>query len=118
MVDNSQEYRLKYWATRSSVRAFARTAHFAHSLARGTVNDWIAILSVFFSIFDHSAMGIFNLNQLIVFRLKMFTKAESRKPGEFRLSAWEFSVNLMILILFKMFMKAEPRKSGKFQIST
>ena len=29
-------------------------AHFAHSLARGTVNDWMAILSVFFSIFDHS----------------------------------------------------------------
>jgi len=24
---NSQEYRLKYWATRSSVRSFARTAH-------------------------------------------------------------------------------------------
>ena len=31
-------------------------AHFAHSLARGTVNDWMAILSVFFSIFDHSAV--------------------------------------------------------------
>ena len=29
-------------------------AHFAHSLARGTVNDWMPILSVFFSIFDHS----------------------------------------------------------------
>ena len=27
MVDNSQEYRLKYWATRSSDRSFARTAH-------------------------------------------------------------------------------------------
>jgi len=27
MVDNSQEYRLQYWATRSSVRSFARTAH-------------------------------------------------------------------------------------------
>ena len=61
MVDNSQEYRLKYWATRSSVRlfartahSFARTAHFAHSLARGTVNDWMAILSVFFSFFHHS----------------------------------------------------------------
>ena len=27
MVDNSQKYRLKYWATRSSVRSFARTAH-------------------------------------------------------------------------------------------
>ena len=26
MVENSQEYRLKYWATRSSVRSFARTA--------------------------------------------------------------------------------------------
>ena len=54
MVENSQEYRLKYWATRSSVRSFARTAHFAHSLARGTVNDWMAILSELFSIIDHS----------------------------------------------------------------
>ena len=27
MVENSQEYRLKYWDTRSSVRSFARTAH-------------------------------------------------------------------------------------------
>ena len=31
-------------------------AHFAHSLARGKVNYQIAILSVFFSIFDHSAL--------------------------------------------------------------
>ena len=27
MVDDSQEYRLQYWATCSSVRSFARTAH-------------------------------------------------------------------------------------------
>ena len=27
MVDNSQEYRLKHWATRSSVRSFTRTAN-------------------------------------------------------------------------------------------
>ena len=27
MVDNSQEYRLRYWATRSSICLFARTAH-------------------------------------------------------------------------------------------
>ena len=43
MGQNSQEYRLKYWATRSSV----------HSLPRGKVNYQIANLSVFFSIFDH-----------------------------------------------------------------
>ena len=30
-------------------------AHFAHSLARGTVNDLMAIYSVFFSILAHSA---------------------------------------------------------------
>ena len=44
---NSQEYRLKYWATRSSVRSLT---YFAHSPARGTVSDWMAILStgVFF----------------------------------------------------------------------
>ena len=34
-------------------------AHFTHSLARGTVNDLIAILSVFFSIFDHSGLPLF-----------------------------------------------------------
>ena len=27
VVENSQEYRLEYWATRSSVRSFTRTAH-------------------------------------------------------------------------------------------
>ena len=27
MGQNNQEHRLKYWATRSSVRSFARTAH-------------------------------------------------------------------------------------------
>ena len=50
MGQNNQEYRLNYWATRSSVRSFA------HSLACGTVNDWMAILSVFFSIVDHSGL--------------------------------------------------------------
>ena len=49
---NNREYRLEYWANRSSVRSFARTAHsfacsallaslphFAHCLTCGTVND-------------------------------------------------------------------------------
>ena len=40
-----------YPPLRSLVRSLA---HFAHFLARGIVNDWMAILSVFFSIFDHS----------------------------------------------------------------
>ena len=38
---------------RSRVRSLA---HFAHSLARGTVNDWMVIYSVFFSILAHSAV--------------------------------------------------------------
>ena len=38
VVQNSHESRRKYWATRLSVRLFARTAYFAHSLARGKVN--------------------------------------------------------------------------------
>ena len=43
--------------SRPPLRSFARSlAHFAHSLACGTVNDWMAILSVFFSFFDHSAV--------------------------------------------------------------
>ena len=104
MVDNSQEYRLQCWATRSSVPSFARTAHsfacsrlltslalrspicllahFAHSLARGTVNNWMAILPVFFSIFDHS-VPIFSLlsrshgfahNQLILWKYPSMTR--------------------------------------------
>ena len=40
---NNQKYRLKYWATRSSVcphcSLLRLLAHFAHSLARGTVID-------------------------------------------------------------------------------
>ena len=34
VVWNKQEQRRKYWVPRSSVCLFARTAHFAHSLAR------------------------------------------------------------------------------------
>ena len=45
---------------RSPVRSLA---HFAHSLARGTVNDWMAILSVCFSIIDHSAMVYLSSDQ-------------------------------------------------------
>ena len=89
MVDDSQEYRLKYWATRSSVCSLARTAHslvcslahFAHSLARGVVNDWMAILSVFFSIFDHSevvASAQFNQNFLLSHRNLVHPKFRMR----------------------------------------
>ena len=45
------------WAriTRSTGQFARLFAHFAHSLARGTVNDWMAILSMFFSFLDHIA---------------------------------------------------------------
>ena len=43
--------------SRPPLRSLIRSlAHFAHSLARGKVIDYIAILSVFFSIFDHSVI--------------------------------------------------------------
>ena len=48
MGQNNQKSRCKYWATRSSVRSHRSLAHFAHSLARGTVIYQIVILSVFF----------------------------------------------------------------------
>ena len=74
MVQNSQEPRWKYWATRSSICSFARTthslacstllaslvrssalvrllAHFAHSLVRGKVDGY------FTSFLDHSEVG-------------------------------------------------------------
>ena len=56
---NNLEYRLKYWATRSHCSlvcllwtarfacALRCTYSFAHSLARGTLNDWMAIFSAF-----------------------------------------------------------------------
>ena len=49
MVQNSQEYRLKYWVTCSSIRSFACTAHTFTSpqfLAHGKVNDFF--VNVFF----------------------------------------------------------------------
>ena len=42
---------------RPPLRSLVRSlAHFAHSLARGTENDLMAIYSVFFSILAHSAI--------------------------------------------------------------
>ena len=43
--------------SRPLLRSLVRSlAHFAHSLACGEMIDYLAILSVFFSIFDHSAL--------------------------------------------------------------
>ena len=78
MVDNSQEYRLQYCATRSSVRSFAYTAHLfacsgllaslaaSFALTRSFAESELswAILSVFLSIFDHSEMLI--CHQIVV----------------------------------------------------
>ena len=81
MVENRIERRCKYWATRSSFRSFARTAHsfacsgllallarsagltrslahFAHSLARGKVNYQMAIFSVFFFHFRPQCISV------------------------------------------------------------
>ena len=49
MVQNIQESRLQYWATRSPICLFARLlTHFAHSLARGKMNGY------FFCVFLYS----------------------------------------------------------------
>ena len=46
-------------SSRAPLRLVVRSlVHFAHSLAHGTVNDWMAILCVFFSIFDHTVKQI------------------------------------------------------------
>ena len=82
MVQNNQKSRLKYSATRSSIRLFACTIHSftcstllaslmrsavltywltcspAHSHTRGIVNDMMATLSVSFSVLDHSGTGM------------------------------------------------------------
>ena len=80
MGQNNQKYRLKYWATRSSVRSFARTAHsfacsallallvrlaalthlLAHSLCllpRSWDSEWLdGYLFCVFSVLAHSAI--------------------------------------------------------------
>ena len=67
MFDNSQEYRLKYWATRSSVRSFARTAHSLTSLTPSLVGQcfirWLFCLCFFpFSTIVHQISGITHRN--------------------------------------------------------
>ena len=86
MVENSQEYRLKYWATRSSVRShrslvpLLRTARFPHALRcahlfarsltrllahslRSLPHSWESeslddyLFCVFFSILAHGVIG-------------------------------------------------------------
>ena len=66
MVDNCQEYRLQYWATRSSVRSFARSlapltrslARSLRSLPRWWESDLLdGYFVCVFSIFDHSAVS-------------------------------------------------------------
>ena len=82
MVQNNQKSRLKYSATRSSIRLFACTIHSftcstllaslmrsavltywltcspGHSHTRGIVNDMMNALSVSFSVLDHSGTGM------------------------------------------------------------
>ena len=127
MVDNSQEYRLKYWATRSSVRSFARSVHsFAcsallaslarslvrslNSLARGKVNDWMAIYSVFFSFLAHS-----------VLLRRAWSYVLRKEVARWRLSS-SFSPSSMIssavLTYFPLFNPIEKWKKGKKSILT
>ena len=46
LVDNSQKYRLQYWATRLSVRSFTRTAHSFACFARGLLNAHLLVHSL------------------------------------------------------------------------
>ena len=93
MVDNSQEYRLKYWATRSSVRSFARTAHsvacfallaaLTRSLARSLRSlprSWESefLMSHNVLVLSHSAKASLNQGIMISSWLKQSFKAWSR----------------------------------------
>ena len=72
--------------SRPPLRSLIRSlAHFAHSLARGTVNYQMAILSVFFSIIDHSARERVNecaSGQMSVQAGKWAHKRENGQMGE------------------------------------
>ena len=57
----NQESRLKYWATRSSARSFARTAHSVACSALLARSAALTHLRVFFSTLDHSALPDFPL---------------------------------------------------------
>ena len=56
MVQNNQKYRLRYCYSlaHSLICSHRSLAQFSHSQAHGTVNDWMAIYSVSFSILDHT----------------------------------------------------------------
>ena len=90
---NDPEYRLKYWATCSSIRSFARTAHlfprsallaslarstpFTRSLARGAVNDWMAFFFLYFFPFWTIVCPHFTLHS----SQKDFPKTEGVRGG-------------------------------------
>ena len=58
--------------SRPPLRSLIRSlSHFAHSLACGTMNDWMAILSVFFSIFNHSVVIKAMVSNILAFYNKL-----------------------------------------------
>ena len=108
----NQVSRKKYWATHSSVPSFARTAHsfacsgllaslapsaslthllahslsFAHYLARGTLSDWMSILSVFF------------LFSTIVRRVRREYRKQKKKTSKKRQKQKQFLAILSLLV--------------------
>ena len=59
MVENSQEYRLKYWATHSSVGLFARTTHSLRSPPRLWESEFL--MSQNDLVLSHSGLGSMTL---------------------------------------------------------
>ena len=74
--------------SRPPLRSLVRSlAHFTHSLARGTVIDWMAILSVFFPVFDHSAIldRVFLSSFIEIVCIFFLSGYSYMKPGQLQL---------------------------------
>ena len=114
VVENRKEHRCKYLATRSSVRSLA---HFAHSLTRGDVIDKMAILSGFFSIFDHSDRPNPDF-PFPVFRHCIMIKLDVGMWGCWDVEMWEAVKALVLAFLWTEEGRFSRKHGGKRQIPT
>ena len=93
VVQNSQENRLKYWATCSSTHLstllcslVSSLAHFIHFLTRGTLNYWMAIYCVFFlfwTIVQFCLLSALSISSLIAFASRALCCLASKAPTSF-----------------------------------
>ena len=110
------------WSTGPLARPFARSlalltralAHFAYSRARGKVNDWMAILSGFFSILDQSVTQRFS-SSFLIFKLPF--KITTTTPTFSYFPLYLFHSPFRAHIYFEMFAKSVKLVSSFYRQS-